>query len=77
MNVINSPRSAYQNCDTCKRHYPSELMVMKLCPLCTLRWRNHIQQLPEDTPYRGRMSSEMYAAAVAFDKKLKRKTESA
>lgn len=67
--------SPFMLCTECKRHYPTELMIARICPLCGLRWRNHIHGLPEDTPFHGQIAAQLHAAALEFDRSREKKAK--
>jgi len=62
-------------CRNCKRSFPDYLTSLMsvddastlVCPICALKIRNKMQELPEDTPFQGGVAQAMmYEEAVEF-----------
>jgi|GEM_PF-2944242 len=62
-------------CTNCGRDFPKELIApmnsseghhVRLCPICALKLRNVIHDLPKLTPFEGPKAHQMFLAAVRY-----------
>jgi hypothetical protein len=65
-----------KTCPNCNNTFPSRLLApmttsagtFVLCPICTLKVRNALHGLPEETPFQGEIAQQMYEEALAYVK---------
>jgi hypothetical protein len=66
-----------KNCPSCHNTFPSRLFApmvtsagtVVLCPICTLKVRNELHGLPEDTPFEGEIAQQIYEEALTYVKR--------